>query len=287
MSPEELKPATLYVVATPIGNLADMVPRALEALQLVDLIAAEDTRRSGRLLEHFHISTPMVSLHEHNEADQCQRLLAELQAGRNLALISDAGTPLISDPGFRLVRAAHDGGFAVVPIPGPCAAIAALSAAGLPSDRFCFEGFLPAKFAQRRKTLQTLASEPRTLIFYEAPHRVLDCLRDMADVFGAERTAALGRELTKAFETIRLGTLGELVDFVRGDANQQKGEVVLLVGGAPPPAKSELDPEAERIMRILSEQLPLKQAAQLAAKITGASKNVLYQSKIDEKRRKG
>lgn len=268
--------AVLYVVPTPIGNLADMVPRALEILQQVDLIAAEDTRHSGRLLEHFHISTPMLSLHEHNEEERLKQLLEELGAGRSLALISDAGTPLISDPGFRLVRAAHAAGIQVVPIPGACALIAALSAAGLPSDRFCFEGFLPAKSGQRQSRLKGLEAEARTLIFYEAPHRVLDCLRDMASVFGPDRQAVLARELTKTFETIRAAALKDLIDFVAADPNQEKGEIVLLVHGAAK-ANTELNPEAERIMTILARDLPLKQAAAMCSEITGVNKKVLYE----------
>ncbi|TQV80214.1 16S rRNA (cytidine(1402)-2'-O)-methyltransferase [Exilibacterium tricleocarpae] len=266
----------LYVVATPIGNLADMVPRAVETLQTVDLIAAEDTRHSARLLEHFHISTPMLAYHDHSDESQVERLLERLRNGETLALIADAGTPLVSDPGFRLVRGAQAAGVPVVPIPGACALVAALSAVGLPCDRFAFEGFLPAKPGQRRNRLQALAQEPRTLIFYEAPHRVLACLEDMAASFGAGREAAVARELTKTYETIRTGTLAELVAFVGADRDQQRGEIVLLVRGYKREPES-LDAEAQRVMEVLLAELSVKQAAALGAEITGTKKKVLYQ----------
>ncbi len=268
---------TLYVVATPIGNLGDMVPRALEVLQAVDLIAAEDTRHSARLMAHFAIDRPLVAYHDHSDNRRGEELLRRLAAGESVALISDAGTPLVSDPGYRLVRAARQQGIAVVPIPGPCALIAALSAAGLPSDRFVFEGFLPAKAAARRTALQALAAEPRTLIFYEAPHRVLASLRDIAEVLGAEREVVLARELTKTFETIRGDYAAALAAWVAEDADQQRGEIVLLVAGAPARQSSELDDEARRVAGLLLEELPVKQAVALAAKITGAKKNALYQ----------
>jgi 16S rRNA (cytidine1402-2'-O)-methyltransferase len=274
----------LYVVATPIGNLADMVPRATETLQQVDIIAAEDTRHSKRLLEHFHISTPLVSCHEHNEQQSLPGLLDRLGKGQKIALISDAGTPLVSDPGYRLVRAAREAGFPVVPIPGPSALIAALSVAGLPSDRFTFEGFLHAKSGQRRKQLEALRQETRTLVFYEAPHRILACLRDLAEIFGAEREAVLARELTKTFETVLAGTAAEVLARVEADPNQQKGEIVLLVRGAERVETSGIDPEAQRVMTILLRELPLKQAASLAAEITGTKKNALYQWGIRDSR---
>lgn len=270
-------PGILFVVATPIGNLADMVPRATETLQQVDLIAAEDTRHSKRLLEHFHISTPMLAYHDHNEQRSLPALLERLNKGERIALISDAGTPLISDPGYRLVRAARDGGIRIVPIPGPSALIAALSAAGLPSDRFAFEGFLPAKGGQRRKQLEALTGESRTLVYYEAPHRIVACLRDLVEIFGAEREVVLARELTKTFETFIAGPAKEVLGRVENDPNQQKGEIVLMVRGAEAPASSELHPEAEKIMAVLMKDLPLKQAASLTAEITGAKKNALYQ----------
>ena len=264
------------MVATPIGNLGDMVPRALQVLQQADWVAAEDTRHSGRLLAHFGIDTPMVPYHDHSDERQLKRVLDLLAGGGSVALISDAGTPLISDPGFRLVREARALGATITPIPGPCAAIVALCAAGLPSDRFAFEGFLPAKRQQRRTALEALATATHTLIFYEAPHRVLATLEDMADLFGADREVLLARELTKAHETLIFVPLGELVERVRGDANQQRGEIVLVVRGAP--ARDAVDDiEQARVLGLLLEELPLKQAAALAAKITGGSKNTLYQ----------
>ncbi|WP_237066213.1 16S rRNA (cytidine(1402)-2'-O)-methyltransferase [Microbulbifer guangxiensis] len=266
----------LYVVATPIGNLADMVPRAIEVLQSADLVAAEDTRHSQRLFSHFSINTPLVAYHDHSDDKRTADLLAQLEAGRTIALISDAGTPLISDPGYRLVREARSRGIRVVPIPGACAFVAALSAAGLPSDRFSFEGFLPAKAGTRVNALQTLAADPRTLVFYEAPHRVADTLDAMAEVFGAEREAVIARELTKAFETFHLAPLGELAAWVRADSNQQRGEIVLMVRGAEKAKAGELDSEATRVMGLLLKELPPKRAAALAAEITGVSKKALY-----------
>lgn len=271
---------TLYVVATPIGNLADMVPRAAETLQQVDLIAAEDTRHSKRLLEHFHISTPMVAYHDHNEAQSLPALLQRLKKGESIALISDAGTPLISDPGYRLVRAAREAGFRVCPIPGASALIAALSVAGLPSDRFVFEGFLPPKSGARRKHLEALAAEERTLIFYEAPHRIAATLADVVHCLGADREVVIARELTKTFETILAGNAEDVAKRVEEDPNQQRGEIVLLVRGAEP-SGGELDVEARRIMGILAKDLPLKQAASLAAEISGAKKNALYQWAVE------
>lgn len=268
----------LYVVATPIGNLGDMVPRAVEVLQTVALIAAEDTRHSARLLDHFHISTPVVAYHDHSDERQVEALVARLKGGEAIALISDAGTPLVSDPGYRLVRRAREEGVRVIPVPGACAMVAALSASGLPSDRFSFEGFLPPKSGQRLNRLQPLAGEERTLIFYEAPHRIQDCLADMATVFGNEREAVIARELTKTFETIRGGSLAELMAFVDGDPNQRKGEMVVMVRGKPKAESDQaLDAEAERIMNILLQELSVKQASQLGAEITGLKKKVLYQ----------
>lgn len=266
---------TLYVVATPIGNLEDMSPRACRVLAEVDLIAAEDTRHSGRLLQHFGIKTPSISLHEHNEAGRVPGLLERLRRGENLALISDAGTPLISDPGFALIRAARAAGIPVSPVPGPCALIAALSVAGLPADRFAFEGFLPAKSAARRKALAALAGETRTLLFYESTHRLAVTLQDAADQLGPERGAVVARELTKLHETLYSGSLAELAEWAVQNAEAGKGEVVLLVKGAAPAPTGEL--EADRLLAILLEELPVKQAAALAARITGDKKNRLYQ----------
>lgn len=266
----------LYVVATPIGNLEDMSPRAVQVLRAVDLIAAEDTRHSGVLLRHFSIATPMLALHDYNERQISEMVIGRLLEGKNIALISDAGTPLISDPGYHLARNAHYAGLRLVPVPGPSALIAALSVSGLPTDRFAFEGFLPAKHAARRKRLEGLIQERRTLAFYESPHRILDSLADMVEILGPERDAVLARELTKTFETIRLMPLGELRNFVVDDPNQQKGEFVLLVAGAAEPEKGALDAESCRIASLLAEELPVKKASALAAKITGVKKNALY-----------
>jgi 16S rRNA (cytidine1402-2'-O)-methyltransferase len=261
-------------VATPIGNLGDMVPRAVETLQTVALIAAEDTRHSRRLLDHFGIGTKCIAYHDHSSPAELTALLDHLRAGKSLALISDAGTPLVSDPGYRLVDAALAAGIRVVPIPGASAAIAALSAAGLPTDRFVFEGFLPAKSAARRQRLEALIDETRTLVFYEAPHRLIETLVDMRAVCGGERVAVLARELTKLHETIHRAPLAELLAWVEADANQRRGECVLLLHGAV--VSSDIAGEQIRILKLLLEELPLKQAAALAAKITGAKKNALY-----------
>lgn len=273
---------TLFVVATPIGNLDDITARALRVLREVSLIAAEDTRHSVRLLQHFGIETPLAACHEHNERDQGGRFLARLQAGDDVALISDAGTPLISDPGYHLVRQARAAGIAVVPVPGACALIAALSSAGLPSDRFIFEGFLPAKATARRGRLDDVKEEPRTLIFYEAPHRVLESLEDMRDVLGGDRPAVLARELTKTFETLKGAPLDELCRWVAADSNQQRGECVVLVGGwQAPEGEGALSAEALRVLDLLLAELPVKRAAALAAEITGVRKNLLYQAALD------
>ncbi|TCL33859.1 16S rRNA (cytidine1402-2'-O)-methyltransferase [Azotobacter chroococcum] len=271
----------LYVVATPIGNLDDITARALRVLREVAVIAAEDTRHSARLLQHFGITTPLVACHEHNERDQGGRFLARLQGGEDVALISDAGTPLISDPGFHLVRQARAAGIRVVPVPGPCALIAALSAAGLPSDRFVFEGFLPAKTAGRLARLEQLKEEPRTLIFYEAPHRLLDCLADLERILGADRLAVMARELTKAFETFQGLPLGKLRAWVAADGNQQRGECVLLVAGWQAPAENSVPAAALRVLELLLKEMPLKRAAALAAEITGVRKNLLYQAALE------
>lgn len=271
------KRGVLYVVATPIGNLDDWSPRAVATLKAVTVVAAEDTRHSGRLLQHFNIPTRLVAVHDHNEAGRVEGLLAQLERGDDIALISDAGTPLISDPGYRLVAAAQSAGFRVVPIPGACAAIAALSAAGLPSDRFIFEGFLPAKTAGRRERLQHLAGETRTLMFYEAPHRIVECLQDMVAVLGGDRRIVLARELTKTFETVRQYSLTEMLAWVSTDPDQQRGEIVLVLEGAPEAAGEQDWQEADRVLGILLAELPVKQAAALAAGITGMKKNALYE----------
>ncbi|MFG3694432.1 16S rRNA (cytidine(1402)-2'-O)-methyltransferase [Stutzerimonas stutzeri] len=275
---------TLYVVATPIGNLEDVSARALRVLAEVALIAAEDTRHSARLLQHFGIATPLAACHEHNERDEGGRFIKRLLAGDDVALISDAGTPLISDPGYHLVRQARSAGIRVVPLPGACALIAALSAAGLPSDRFIFEGFLPAKQAARRARLELLREEPRTVIFYEAPHRILESLEDLEAVFGPERPAVLARELTKTFETLQGLPLGELRSWVAADSNQQRGECVLVVGGwQAPQGDDAIDQNARRVLRLLLAEMPVKRAAAVAAEITGIRKNLLYQLALEDK----
>jgi 16S rRNA (cytidine1402-2'-O)-methyltransferase len=272
----------LYIVATPIGNLADLSARAQEVLGSVDYIAAEDTRHSGRLLAHFTIKATMISVHDHNERQRSEHIINLLAAGNSVALISDAGTPLISDPGFHLVRAVREAGFRVSPVPGCCAVIAALSASGLPSDRFQFIGFLPPKSGARLQALQPYVAHTETLIFYESTHRIVDSLSAMAEVFGGDRYAVIARELTKTFETIHGDTLTNLLDWIQADANQQRGEFVVLVHGAPAVELGEqVDPEAERIVRILAKELPPKKAAGLAAEITGEKKNRLYQLLID------
>lgn len=267
----------LFVVATPIGNLEDISARALRVLREVSLIAAEDTRHSARLMQHFGIATPLAACHEHNERDEGGRFIGRLLAGEDVALISDAGTPLISDPGYHLVRRARAAGVRVVPVPGACALVAALSAAGLPSDRFIFEGFLPAKQAARRARLEHLREEPRTLIFYEAPHRILECLQDLEAVFGDDRPALLGRELTKTFETLKDLPLAELRAWVEADSNQRRGECVLVVGGWQAPEDDAVSGEALRVLDLLLAEVPLKRAAAMAAEITGVRKNLLYQ----------
>jgi len=268
-------PATLYVVATPIGNLADLSPRAQEVLRTVAAICAEDTRHTGQLLSHFGISRPLVALHDHNEEAMAERVVSRLLGGESMAVVSDAGTPLVSDPGFRLVRAARAAGVKVSPVPGACAAIAALSVAGLPSDRFVFEGFLPAKAAARRERLQRLASETGTLVFYESSHRIADSLADMAAAFGAARPAVVARELTKLFETVLDGSLEQLLAAVQADDNQRKGEFVVMVQGAADDEDAKIA-EGRRLYARLNEHLPPSTAARLAAELSGAPRKALY-----------
>jgi 16S rRNA (cytidine1402-2'-O)-methyltransferase len=268
-------PGTLHVVATPIGNLGDLSPRALEVLRTVSAICAEDTRHTRQLLAHFGLERPLLALHQHNEDAQAEQLVARLQGGDSLALVSDAGTPLVSDPGFRLVRAARAQGLRVSPVPGACAAIAALSVAGVPSDRFVFEGFLPAKAAARRERLAQLASEARTLMFYESAHRIEETLADMAAGFGAQRRAVLARELTKLFETVLDGSFADLQARVAADPNQRKGEFVLIVEGAPDDADARIR-EGQRLYAKLGEYLKPSQAAKLAAELSGAPRKALY-----------
>ncbi|OTG62537.1 16S rRNA (cytidine(1402)-2'-O)-methyltransferase [Acinetobacter sp. ANC 3903] len=272
--------AQLFVVATPIGHLDDITYRAIDILKSVSIIAAEDTRTSAQLLKHFNITTPLTACHEHNESNKIDVLIQRLLNGENMALISDAGTPLISDPGFKLVRAAQQHNIRVVPVPGACAAIAALSSVGLPSDRFSFEGFLPSRQSQRLSQLEKLKDETQTLIFYEAPHRILESVKDMAQVFGADRPVGFAREITKTFETIKKMTLAELVEFIEADHNQQKGEIVLVIGGA----TEEKDLEQEKLDQLLSrllQDLSVKAASQLAADLTGIKKKVAYQRALE------
>ncbi|MFO7604075.1 MAG: 16S rRNA (cytidine(1402)-2'-O)-methyltransferase [Gammaproteobacteria bacterium] len=271
-------PGTLYIVATPIGNLGDWSQRAQEVLSQVSLIAVEDTRHSGKLLSHFGIQTPLLAYHEHNEQAAAEKILSRLRDGQSVALISDAGTPLISDPGYPLVSLALAEGLRVSPIPGPSAVVAALSASGLPTDRFVFEGFLPSKQQARLNRLEKLKADTRTLVFYESPHRIIDSLTDMQAVLGGERVAVLARELTKAYETIKQACLTDLQAWVAQDSNQSRGEIVLLVQGAVDTGPE--DAEVERVLRILLKSLPIKEAAALAAEITGARKNALYKQAL-------
>ena len=274
--------ASLYIVATPIGNLGDMTQRAIETLREADVIAAEDTRHSARLLAHFDIRTPMVSYHDHSTPADIERLLKRLRAGETIALISDAGTPMVSDPGYRLVAACQSERLPVVPIPGPSAMIAAVSAAGLPSDRFHFEGFLPVKPGQRSHRLKCLRAHEATLIFFESPRRLVGALEVMCSELG-DREAALCRELTKSHETIRRDKLSVLLEFVRDDANQQRGEVVILVRGFDAD-QSNVSPDTWRWLERLAVELPPRRAAAVVADITGQSARDLYQWLLDRRK---
>ncbi|HEY7774239.1 MAG TPA: 16S rRNA (cytidine(1402)-2'-O)-methyltransferase [Marinagarivorans sp.] len=272
---------TLYIVATPIGNLGDMVPRAIDILHKVNVIAAEDTRHSGNLLQHFGISTPTIAYHDHSDDAKTQALVQRLLAGESIALISDAGTPLISDPGYQLVRQARARGVRVEPIPGPCALVAALCASGLPSDRFSFEGFLPAKNNNREQVLAAVKEDPRTVIFYESPHRIEASLASIATVMGAEREIVLARELTKTFETFIAGSVTEVMAALASDANQKRGEMVVMIRGFEQQEARAVSADVEQMLMLLCEELPLKKAAAITAKITGLKKNVLYQLGLD------
>ncbi|MCK9047806.1 16S rRNA (cytidine(1402)-2'-O)-methyltransferase [Haemophilus influenzae] len=268
----------LYIVATPIGNLQDITQRALETFVQVDLIAAEDTRHSGLLLSHYGIKKPFFALHDHNEQEKAHILVEKLKQGSNIALISDAGTPLISDPGFHLVRQCREAGIQVVPLPGACAAITALCASGIASDRFCFEGFLPAKSKARKDKLENIAEEDRTLIFYESTHRILDTLEDMQSVLGEERYMVLAREMTKTWETITGNTIKNLREWLLEDPNRTKGEMVLIVEGKPKSDNNdEISPQAVKALELIAEELPLKKAAAIVAELYGYKKNALYQ----------
>lgn len=271
-----MKTGTLYLIATPIGNLGDMTFRAIETLKTVNLIAAEDTRHSRKLLQHYQITTPMISLHTFNEALRIDPLIQRLEQGESLGVISDAGTPLISDPGFPLVRAAQLANIQVVPIPGACAAITALCASGLPTDRFIFEGFLPAKTTARQQRLTEVRTDTRTLVYYESPHRIIAMLTDLIAVFGPTRRATIGRELTKQFETIRQDELATLLEWVKNNSEQQLGEFVVIIAGSDKQSAT-TDLEIDKILTILLSELPTKQAASLCAKITGRKKNELYE----------
>ncbi|MFI0487999.1 MAG: 16S rRNA (cytidine(1402)-2'-O)-methyltransferase [Yersinia sp. (in: enterobacteria)] len=274
--------STLYVVPTPIGNPRDMTHRALEVLKGVDLIAAEDTRHTGLLLQYFAINARLFALHDHNEQQKTDVLLAKLQEGQSIALVSDAGTPLINDPGYHLVRRCREVGIRVVPLPGACAAITALSAAGIASDRFCYEGFLPAKTKGRKDTLQALIEEPRTLIFYESTHRLLESLQDMVTVLGPQRYVVLARELTKTYESIHGAPVGELLAWVQEEETRRRGEMVLIVEGYKVQADDTLPAVALRTLALLQKELPLKKAAALAAEIHGVKKNALYKYALEQ-----
>ena len=277
----------LYVVATPIGNLSDLSARARALLESAGLIAAEDTRHTGSLLKHFAIRTPLVSLHEHNEKQRIGELLLRLQQGTSVALVSDAGTPAISDPGFELVRAAAAAGIDIVAVPGPCAAIAALSIGALPTDRFCFEGFLPARAAARRERLGELADEARTLVFYESPHRIAATLEDCAACFGAHRGAAVAREITKLHEAVYRGSLAELSARAAQDPDFSRGEIVLIVAGSSRVAQAPDEANLDRVLRPLLNELPLKQAARLAAQIADVRDNQAYKRALQLRQESG
>ncbi|MCL1039420.1 16S rRNA (cytidine(1402)-2'-O)-methyltransferase [Shewanella submarina] len=274
-------PVALYIVPTPIGNLQDMSPRAVEVLEQVALIACEDTRHSGKLLKHFGISTRTTALHDHNERARAQWIVEQLASGNAVALISDAGTPLISDPGYHLVTHVRAEGYNVVPLPGPCAAITALSASGLPSDRFSFEGFLPSKEKARLDKLTELKEDPHTLIFYESPHRIVYSLEAIARVLGEDRQIVMAREVTKTFETFLTGAAAEVLERVKADDNQQKGEIVLMCHGFTATDEEGIPAVAMETLKLLSEELPLKKAAAIAAQIHGLKKNALYKAGLE------
>lgn len=274
--------ATLYVVATPIGNVADISVRALHVLNMVDAVACEDTRNTGHLLTRFGLHKPMIAAHQHNEREVAEKLIARLQAGERIALVSDAGTPAVSDPGARIVDAVRHAGLRVVPLPGASAALAALSASGLVNDRFHFFGFLPAKAKQRDTALHALLGMPATMVFYEAPHRILDCVASLAGVFEPTRQIVFARELTKLFEEIHRCPLSDALAWVKADSNREKGEYVVLLEGAAAEGDAD-DAQAERILSILLTECSVKQAANLAAQITGKKKNALYDRALQMK----
>ena len=276
-SSDILLQGTLYVVATPIGNLGDMTLRAIETLKMVDAIAAEDTRHTSGLLSHFGISKKLIAVHEHNEQQSAEKLLAQLKKGDNIALVTDAGTPAVSDPGAIVVKIVREAGIKVVPIPGASAVVAALSASGITQIGFYFHGFLPASGAARRKILEQLKSQAVTLVLYEAPHRIVECVEDLAKVLGESRKITFCRELTKTFETIVTCALSEASAWLQADPNQQRGEFVLLIEAAPVVEAEEISAEAQRVLKCLLADLPLKQAVALATEITNLKKNDLYE----------
>lgn len=275
--------AALYIVATPIGNLDDITHRALSVLKSVNIIAAEDTRHTKILLQHFAINNTLFSLHDHNEQQKSDVLIEEIKKGKSIALVSDAGTPLINDPGYFLVKKCHEANIRVIPIPGACAAITALCASGLPSHSFCYEGFLPAKQKARLNALQVLQEETRTIIFYESPHRIVDCLQDIVQIFGENRSITLAREITKTWETITNKPAAELLEWVKSDNNQQRGEIVLVVEGYKKPDGFVISAQILQTLTLLKQELPLKKAAALTATIYGINKNALYKLGIEEK----
>jgi len=275
MSESTLTPATLYIVATPIGNLGDISQRAIDILTQVDVIACEDTRHTGKLLSAFSIKNKTMSLHDHNERQRQEQVANMLQEGKTIALVSDAGTPLISDPGFHLVRHCRSLGLNVSPIPGACAAISALSVAGLPTDRFSFEGFLPSKSGARQATLTALVDEPRTMVFYDAPRRAIDTVRDIVTTLGGERYIVIARELTKTFETIHSDTAENFLAWLEQDANQLKGEMVLIIEGYKA-AENEISAEVINTLKLLLAEMKPKKACAITAEIYGIKKNSLY-----------
>ncbi|MFJ3045890.1 16S rRNA (cytidine(1402)-2'-O)-methyltransferase [Herbaspirillum chlorophenolicum] len=277
--------SALYVLATPIGNACDITLRALHVLAIADAVACEDTRNTNQLLQRYGLSKQLMATHEHNEREAAVKIVERLRQGERIALVSDAGTPAVSDPGARVVDAVRAAGLQVVPLPGASAAVAALSASGLDDQRFHFVGFLPSKARQRETALQELASMQAALVFYEAPHRIVDTVQAMLQVFGPQRQIVLARELTKLFESIHRCPLGDAPAWLEEDANRQRGEFVVLIQGAPPSDGDQAD--AERILRILLEELPVKQAAALTAQITGQKKNALYERALELKNEAG
>jgi len=273
----------LYVVATPIGNLADITLRAQQVLESVDIIAAEDTRHTKKLLNHLGIQKPLMATHDHNEAQAAQQIIEKLQTGQNVAIVSDAGTPLIADPGYHVADQVAKAGFNIVPVPGACAVITALCAAALPTDRFIFDGFLPAKTTARKSYFESIKHEERTLVMYESPHRIMATLEDLIAVLGADKEIVVARELTKTFETFNRGSAGEIRELMQADSNQQRGEFVLMVRGVLSNKKLEVSQEALDLTLLIAKELPLKKAAAIVSEHTGFKKNQLYQLALEQK----